>query len=277
MSRFRAPAIAAGCAVLALAPATQARPIADAAQSKTLITINGSTSVYPLTQALAKEYVKKNKKVRFRVAQGGSDVGIADVARGRVNIGSSSRDLQSGDPGGLQFNKVARDGVCVVTHPSNSMANLSQEQVQDIFSGKTRRWDDVDGAKVTGPITLNVRTQASGTQDAFQNIFLGDELRVAPSASQKASNGLIQAAVRSDEQAIGYVDLRFTAGTYAVPYQGVACDLRNAKSGQYAGLRNFWYVTRGRPTGEAAKFISWAMRNRTAQQKIVAKNWVPVR
>src|SRR4051794_9367413 len=163
--------------------------------------MSGSTSVYPLELKIAQAYAKKFPgAAKFSISQGGSDIGIGDVARKRVSIGASSRDLQSGDPGGLVFNKIARDGVCVVTHPDNAMTNLSQQQVQDIFSGKVRRWDDVQGAKVTGPINLAVRTQASGTQDAFRNIFMGQSLNVAPSASQKATNGLVQTAVSGDPQ-----------------------------------------------------------------------------
>src|SRR3954465_590558 len=150
--------------------------------------MSGSTPVHPLAVKIAEAYNKKFPgTVKFSISQGGSDIGIGDVARNRVSIGSASRALQGGDPGGLVFNKIARDGVCVVTNPDNAMANLSQQQVQDIFSGKVRRWDDVQGAKVTGPINLAVRTQASGTQDAFRNIFMGQSLNVAPSAAQKAT------------------------------------------------------------------------------------------
>jgi phosphate transport system substrate-binding protein len=267
VSRIR-PAVLLG-ACLALSA-----PVAAEAKTTTIL-MSGSTSVYPLSTKLAQGYVKKYPKtVKFKISQGGSDIGIGDVARKRVAIGASSRDLQSGDPGGLVFNKIARDGVCVVTHPDNAIANLSQQQVQDIFSGRVRRWDDVEGAKVSGPINLNVRTQASGTQDAFRNIFMGQNLNVAPSASQKSTNGLVQAAVRSDPQAIGYVDFKFTGGTYAVPYKGVACSLRNAKSGQYPGVRNFWYVTLGKPKGAVKKFIDFA-RSPSVQSRIVAKDYVP--
>ena len=246
-----------------------------AAQAKTTILMSGSTSVYPLEVKIAQAYAKKYPgEVKFSISQGGSDIGIGDVARKRVSIGASSRDLQSGDPGGLVFNKIARDGVCVVTNPDNAIANLSQEQVQDIFSGKVRRWDDVEGAKVTGPINLNTRTQASGTQDAFRNIFMGPSLNVAPSASQKASNGLVQSAVAGDKNAIGYVDFKFTDGKFAVPYQGVACNRRNAKSGQYPGVRNFWFVTLGQPKGAVKKYIDFA-RSPAIQSSIVAKDYVP--
>jgi phosphate transport system substrate-binding protein len=260
---------------LLLVAALAATAFPSAAQAKTTILMSGSTSVYPLELKIAQAYNKKFPgTVKFSISQGGSDIGIGDVARKRVSIGSSSRDLQSGDPGGLVFNKIARDGVCVVTNPDNAMANLSQQQVQDIFSGKVRRWDDVQGAKITGPINLNTRTQASGTQDAFRNIFMGQELNVAPSASQKASNGLVQSAVAGDPNAIGYVDFKFTEGTFAVPYKGVACNLRNAKSGQYPGVRNFWFVTLGQPKGAVKKFIDFA-RSPAIQSSIVAKDYVP--
>ena len=270
MSRSRCLlALCASCATLAAVPAV--------ATAKTTITMSGSTSIYPLAVQLAKGYVKKYPdSAKFRIQQGGSDIGIEDVARGRTLIGNSSRDLQDGDPGGLTFTKIARDGVCVVTHEDNPISNLSQTQVQDIFSGEVRRWEDVAGAKIDGPIDLYVRTQASGTQDAFQNIFMGPDVRVTPSASQKNSNGLLQAAIRSDKAAIGYVDFRFTDGTHAVPYKGVACSLRNAKSGQYPGIRNFWFITRGKPAGAAKKFIAYS-RTHKVQQSIVAKKWVPVR
>jgi len=280
MSRRRLAGAGAAVAVTALLvpQAAQARPIdASAARAKPTITMSGSTSVAPLAVKLIKGYLKRfPNSVKFKLAQGGSDIGIADVAAGRVSIGNSSRDYEDGDPGGLQFNKIARDGVCVVTNPDNRIANFSQDQVQAIFSGQIRRWEDVEGSQASGPIDLVVRTQASGTQDAFQNIFMGQDLRVAPSASQKQSNGLVEQAVKSDSQAIGYVDLNFTSGTNVVSYQGVACTLRNAKSGQYPGLRNFWFVTRGAPKGALAKFIKWAQRDKTAQRKIVAKHWVPI-
>jgi phosphate transport system substrate-binding protein len=60
-----------------------------------------------------------------------------------------------------------------------------------------------------------------------------------------------------------------------VPYKGVACSLRNAKSGQYGGVRNFWLVSRGKLSGAAAGWVKWI---RSAQaKKIIAQNWVPLK
>jgi len=249
-----------------------------AAQAKTTITLSGSTSVAPLATQLAKAFVKTRAgkgKVKFRLLQGGSDIGISDVARGRVTIGMSSRDPQPSDPGGLVFNRIARDGVCLATNPGNRIGNLSQEQVQAIFSGRVRSWGEVPGAKTSGAIDLIVRNPASGTQDAFQNIFMGQDLRVSPSASQRPSNGRVQQAIASNPNAIGYVDFNFTQGLSVIPYRGVACTLRNAKSGQYGGVRNFWLVTRGKATGAAAKWIKFVRSSKA--RKIIAKSWVPLK
>jgi phosphate transport system substrate-binding protein len=248
--------------------------------SKTTITMSGSTSVAPLASKLAKAYLRSSRRVRrrvrFRLLQGGSDIGISDVAHGRVTIGNSSRDPQPSDPGGLVFNKIARDGVCIVTNRANRIGNVSQRTIQSTFSGRVRNWSRVPGARVSGPIDLVVRTAASGTQDAFQNIFMGPRLRVTPSATPKSTNGLLTQFVKSNREAMGYASLNFTRGTHAIPYRGVRCNLRNAKSGSYLGTRNFWMVTRGRARGAAKAFIRWIRRSRKAR-RIISRNWVPIR
>jgi phosphate transport system substrate-binding protein len=261
--------------VTAVVAAVAGAAIPASASAIPVITMSGSTSVAPLASLLAREYLKLYpNRVKFRLAQGGSDVGVADVAAGRVSIGNSSRDPKSSDTG-VFFNKIARDAICLVTNPANPIANLSQAQIQGIFSGDVRNWEDVPGSGTTGSIDLVVRTPASGTQDAFQKIFMGSK-SVSGSAAAKASNGLVQQAVQSDKNAIGYVSLDFVAGTHPSGYEGVACTLRNAKSGEYGGVRNFWMVTRGRAKGAVQKFIYW-VQNSSKAQAIVGKHWVPLK
>lgn len=251
-------------------------PVAAFAAAKTVISLSGSTSVYPLAVSLATEYHQEHSSVGFKIAQGGSNIGIDDVAHQRVTIGESSRDPIPGvDPHGLVFTKIARDGVCVVTNPANPISNLSQAQVQQIFAGHVTSWSQIQGAGVTGAIHLLTRTSSSGTADAFQQIFMGQDIRISGSAVEKASNGLVQLTVSKDRQAIGFVSLDFLAGTHAVPYQGVACTLRNAKSGQYLGVRNFWMITRGAPSGAAKSFLHWVTTSRTARG-LINKNWIPL-
>src|SRR6476620_9969970 len=253
----------------AVAIAAAAFSLPASAAAKPTITMSGSTSVAPLASKLAKAYVKSHK-VQFKILQGGSDIGVSDVSHGRVTLGMSSRDPLPSDPGGLQFNRVARDGICIAPNPGNPNSGPSQDQIQGIFAGRVRSWSQVPGAKASGTIDLIVRNAASGTQDAFQNIFMGQNLRVAPRASQKPSNGRVQQSIASDKNAIGYVDFNFTRGLQNVPYKGVSCSLRNAKSGQYGGIRNFWLVSRGKAKGPAAAWIQWIRS--AAARSIIASN-----
>src|SRR5690349_20528744 len=79
---------------------------AGAQAAKSTITLSGSTSVAPLATLWAQKYIKTSagKNTKFKILQGGSDVGISDVSRGRVTLGMSSRDPKPSDPGGIVFN-----------------------------------------------------------------------------------------------------------------------------------------------------------------------------
>jgi phosphate transport system substrate-binding protein len=242
--------------------------------------IDGSTSMIPLVQKLATAYHKSTGKPAPKVGGGQSAVGINDASAGRVDIGDASRDPIVGvDPKGLVFTKVARDGVCVITNSANSVPNLSQELIEGIFTGSIRDWGQVPGATATGPIDLFDRDGASGTQDAFQQIFLGESLKISPSATPESSEGLEVSQVGADKSAIGFTSFAATinGGVHTTSFGGIPCTLRNAKSGQYGGVRNFWFVTKGVPKGEGRRFIEWVVKpgNKTVRS-IVSSEWIAI-
>src|SRR5271169_4863029 len=105
MQRIRRISVALGVAGVlgAAAPA--------AANAATTITISGATASYPLVSLLAQKYVKLHPgKVKFKIAQGGSTVGVNDVAAGRVTIGDLSRENLPTDPPHLVFYPIAKYG-----------------------------------------------------------------------------------------------------------------------------------------------------------------------
>jgi phosphate transport system substrate-binding protein len=243
--------------------------------------IDGSTSMLPLVQKLAAAYHKTYPHVpEPKVGGGQTAVGIDDAATGRVDIGMASRDPIKGvDPEHLLFTKVARDGVCVITNTANPLPNLSHETVYDIFTGQIRDWREVPGSTLTGPISLYDRDGASGTQDAFQDIFLGEGTQISPSATPESSEGLEVNAVAAEKSAIGFVSFAATinGGVHTTDYKGVPCTLRNAKSGEYEGVRNFWFVTKEHPSAEARKFIEWVTKpGNLTVRKIVSSEWIAI-
>jgi phosphate transport system substrate-binding protein len=272
--RIRLIALVCALAMVAAVPAS--------AQAKKIITVSGSTSVYPLEVKLARAWIKtkKGKKFGFKILQGGSNVGISDVSKGRVSVAGSSRDPAASDPGGLVFTRISRDALCIITNNANPLGNISSQQVQGIFraSPTITSWG-TNGLPFSGAIAPVGRAPTSGTHDAFRDIFLrfdGSSTNQGTQVSGKASNGLVQQGVKSDPQGIGYVSLAFTSGVHTVDYNGVACTLRNAQSFQYGGVRSFYLVTRGAPTGGVKKWIGWILKSKKANN-IVASEWVPLR
>jgi phosphate transport system substrate-binding protein len=247
------------------------------ASATSVITISGATASFPLVQLLAHKYSKLNhNKVAFRITQGGSTVGVNNVAAGSVTIGDLSRDPLPTDPAGLDFYPIAEYGICIVTNKSNTLSNVTEAQVQAIFTGKDREWSQVSGAAVTGPIDLISRASTAGVLTNFKTLFLANK-SVASTAAEEPSEGLLEQQVANDPHAIGFLsNYRADQGTVnVVAYNGVACTRANVASKQYTATARFYEVTKGPATGAAAKFISW-IRTSKAAKKIVSTQWVPI-
>ncbi len=267
--RRRHIVVLAVIAALAIVPAV--------ALAATTISMSGATASFPLIELLTLKYHKvKHGKVNFKISQGGATVGIQEAAAGKVSIGDSSRPPQTGDPSGLVFYPIAKYFVCVVTNPANPVSNLTSAQVQQIFTGKVRDWSQVSGAKATGPIDVYSRTSVAGVLTTFQNTLLGGS-KVSSVATQEASEGLMQNAVKKDPGAIGFLSDYFALakGINPVGYNGTACSVANVVSGSYPGTSYFYEVTKGPASGQSQAFIYWAQTSSTAK-KIIQTNWIPL-
>jgi phosphate transport system substrate-binding protein len=247
-----------------------------AASATSLVTISGATSSYPLVSLLAAKYVKLHPhKVRFKIAQGGTTVGINDVKAGHVTIADVAQEPTSADAG-LDFYPIAKYAICVVTNKANTLSNLTQAQVTSIFSGKTTSWSAVPGATASGPIEVFTRTSVAGVLTSFKSLLLEGK-SVEKSATEEATEGLMRQAVESAPNGIGFLS-NFQAdkgGLNSVSFNGVACNKTTAAAGQYQGVSVFYEVTKGPATGGAASFISW-IDHSGAAQKIIASQWVTI-
>jgi phosphate transport system substrate-binding protein len=248
------------------------------ANATALVTISGATASYPLVSLLAAKYVKLHpKKVKFKITQGGAQVGVNDVAAGRVNIADVSRDPEASDKGkGLDFYPIARYAICVVTNKANTLTNLTQSQVTQIFTGKVKTWSAVPGATASGPIDVITRTSVAGVLSSFKT-FLLEGKSVESSATEEATEGLMKQQVQSDPNAIGFLSNYQVerGGVNAVNFGGVACNKANAVSGAYAGVAHFYEVTKGEAKGAAAAFISWIDKSGAAR-KIINSQWITI-
>jgi len=251
---------------------------AVASATKT-VTISGATASYPLVELLAQRYVKLHEhthKIHFKISQGGTTVGINDVAHGRVTIADVSRDPLSSDPEHLVFYPIARYAICVITNDSNPLANLTQSELDGVFTGTIKNWSELPGSKASGTIDVVTRTSVAGVLSSFKTLLLEGK-SVEKSATATGSEGLMKQAVKNDPNSIGFISNYQveTGGVHAVEFNGVACNKANAVSGAYAGVSRFYEVTKHAATGAAAWFISW-IRHSYAAKKIIRSRWITI-
>lgn len=223
------------------------------------LTIAGSTSVQPFSEALAEEFMAKNKDVQVNVQGGGSSVGIESAISGAAGIGASSRAVKAEEKAkaNLVDTTIALDGIALVVNPANEVKNLTTEQVRNIYLGNIKNWKEVGGADAA--IAVVSREAGSGTRDAFIELVM-DKKDILVTALIQNSTGAVRTTVAGDKNAIGYVSLAsLNSEVTALEIDGVAANEANVKAGNYKIQRPFIYVTKDAPAGLAKAFIDFVL------------------
>ena len=207
------------------------------------ITMTGSTSMMNLCEALKEVVPEALPGVTLDAQYTGSGAGIEGVTAGTVDIGNASRALTDEEKAnGIVENVVAIDGIAVVVNPSNSVANLTTEQLISIYTGEVTNWSEVGGPDMA--IVVVGRESGSGTRGAFEEL-LGIE-DACKYAQELDSTGGVATTVSSTEGAIGYVSLDALDDTVkAIQIDGVDATEENIVAGTYPLQRPFVMATKG--------------------------------
>ena len=144
----------------------------------------------------------------------GSSTGFKALASGGADLGASSRPIREeevmslsalGDMLSLENEHiVAIDGLAIIVHRDNPLAQLPLQSVRDIFSGKLSNWSQLGGRD--GVIKLHARDDNSGTFDTFKRLVLSGA-SLSRTSRRYESNDDLTAAVNSDINAVGFVAL----------------------------------------------------------------------
>jgi phosphate transport system substrate-binding protein len=236
------------------------------------ITEAGSTTVQPVAEKLAEVFKADNPDVNIVIQGGGSSVGIKSCNDGTVDIGAVSRELKSSEPD-LVKHLLARDGIAIITHPSNKVTGLTKEQVKDIFSGKITNWSEVGGENKE--IFIVAREEGSGTRAAFEELVMGEEL-IKADAILQPSNGAVRTAVSSTPQSIGFISFGYLdSSVKSMAIDGVAGTVDNAKNGAYPIIRPLYFLTKEQPTGLVKDFIDFCL-GAEGQKVVVEEGYISV-
>lgn len=207
------------------------------------ITMAGSTSMEKFVNALAESFMAKYPGVTVTAEFTGSSAGVESMLAGIVDIGNSSRNLREEEKSsGAVENIVAIEGIAVITDRSNTITDLSTDQLTGIYTGEIRNWSEVGGDDV--PIVVVGREAGSGTRDAFEELLGIKDTCVY--ANELSSAGAVMAKVASIPGAIGYVSLDVLDETVqTLALDGIEPTAENIKAGSYLLRRPFIMATNG--------------------------------
>jgi phosphate transport system substrate-binding protein len=219
------------------------------------LTLSGSTSLQPLAEKWAEAYRPRHGALSIAVQGGGSTAGVQATVSGTAQIGMVSRALTREERARVHEVVVARDAIAIVVHPTNPVADVSLDDVRDLYAGKIANWRSLGGKPRS--VTLITREEGSGTRTAFEGLVMRNAM-IAAGALVQDSTGAVRQMVGSDPAAIGYISLGLVDGSVkALRLNGVPPTEQNVDEARYALTRPFLFALRGEPSRDAAAFIAW--------------------
>ena len=236
-------AVESSAAESTVAASSEAAPAETTANLSGSISMVGSTSMEKLANALSEAFMEEYPDVTVTAEFVGSGAGIEAVTNGTADIGNSSRSLKDEEKAaGVVENVVAIDGIAVCVDPANEVADLTKEQLTNIYNGTITNWKEVGGADE--PIIVIGREAGSGTRGAFEELV--DLKDACKYANELDSTGAVIAKVASTPGAIGYASLdALDDSVKALSLEGVEATAENIKAGNYFLSRPFVMATKG--------------------------------
>ncbi|EEZ82916.1 ABC transporter, periplasmic substrate-binding protein [Vibrio alginolyticus 40B] len=248
------------------------------------INISGSTSVARVMDVLAEEYNKTHPDDYVAVQGIGSSAGITMVNKGVAEIGMSSRYLTESEKGeDLNVYPIAYDGLAVVVNRTNSVENLSQQQLFDIYKGKIKNWKEVGGADQ--PIAVVTREASSGSRYSFESLLgltkiVNDRLvsDISPNNLVVNSNSMVKTIVNHNTRAIGFISVgSVDRSIKAIQLDGIDPTSTNISNHKYKLARPFLVLYKVDKISDAGKGFIAFLRSEQGQKAIADYGYTPVK
>ena len=217
------------------------------------VATGGSTSMKNVIAALTEGFAEVEPGVTVSYDPTGSGAGITGATDKTLDIGLSSRALKDDEKNDVDGTIVALDGIAIVVNKASKVADLTVDQLKQMFTGEITNWKDVGGDD--GEIVLVGREAGSGTRDGVESIT--DTKDACKLAQELTSTGAVIEAVKNSPNAIGYASLASVTGQEGIKVltvDGVACTEATVQDGSYKIQRPFVLVTKdGTALSEAAQ------------------------
>ena len=197
------------------APApSQAASAPVAMELRGTIEIDGSSTVFPVSEAVAEEFGKLHPDVRVNVGVSGTGGGFKRFTVGETDISDASRPIkdaeaQAAADNGIEYYplRVAMDGLSVMVSPDNDFVEcLTTDQLKMIWEpGSTvTKWSDVDPSWPSSDIALYGPDTDSGTFDYFTEEIMGEAQLSRPDYTASADDNVLVQGIAGGKYSLGY-------------------------------------------------------------------------
>jgi phosphate transport system substrate-binding protein len=197
--------------------------VATSAATAQVVKIDGSSTVYPITEAVAEEFQKANRGLKVTVGVSGTGGGFKKFCRAETDVANASRPISRGEmddcrKAGVEYYElpVAFDALTVVIHPKNAW--LKQATVAELkklwepaAQGKVMRWNQVNPAWPDAPVKLFGAGSDSGTFDYFTEAIVGKSKSSRGDYTASEDDNVLVQGVAGDVNAIGYFGYAYYA------------------------------------------------------------------
>lgn len=237
------------------------------------INIDGSSTVYPISSAVAEEFAAEANGVKINVGQSGTGGGMKKFYSGTLDICDASRPISDKEKEECKKNnieyteyKVAQDGITIVVNKDNTWAkSMTVEQLKKMWSAdsKVKTWKDIDPSWPDAKISFYSPGSDSGTFEFFTEAICGKKGSIRKDITPSEDDNVLVKGVEGDKNAIAYFgyayykenktkvnDVKVDAGKGAIEPT-----VETIKSGSYAPLSRplFIYVNNSKQKEEHVK------------------------
>jgi phosphate transport system substrate-binding protein len=280
-----------------LSPIALAVVAASAFAQAGSVKVDGSSTVFPVTEAVAEEFQKANRNLKVTVGISGTGGGFKKFCRGETDIQNASRPILAGEmkdcaAAGVRFIElpVAFDALTVVVNKSNPLNEISIDDLKKMWEpgaqGKIMRWKDANAAFPDAPLQLFGAGADSGTFDYFTEAVTGKSKSSRGDFTASEDDNVIVQGVSRSRNAMGFFGYAYFEENkdkvkgLAISWKGgkpVAPSAANVLNGSYQPLSRpiFIYVNAkslARP--EIKAFADYYMKN--ASKLVAEVKYVPL-
>jgi len=283
-------------------------------QAASVIKVDGSSTVFPITEAVAEEFQAANRGVQVTVGISGTGGGFKKFCRGETDISNASRPITEkemadcraagsdgltvvkgsrvSESGGVEYIElpIAYDALTVVINPKNTWAaTMTVDDLKKIWSpdaqGKITKWNQVRAEWPDAPLKLYGAGSDSGTFDYFTEAVVGKAKSSRGDYTASEDDNVLVQGVTQDPNALGYFGYAYyaenTGKLKAVSVDGgkgpVSPSETTVKDGTYSPLSRpiFIYVNKiSLARPEVKQFVEFYLKN--ASELVKQVKYVPL-